>query len=379
MLLVVAVVAGLAIVKTTQIRRLIHFGQAAKAAGPPPESVAAAVASRSAWPTTLRAVGSVATIKGVTLSNEVAGVVTRIRFASGAAVKAGDVIVELDANVENAQLHAAIARRDLAQSNLARTRALVQGGALAGTQLDADQAAFDVAQADIGSLTAQIARKLARAPFDGTLGIVTVNPGQYLGPGTPLCVIEATGANYVDFTLPQQESGKVAPGTPVRLAISGATGAAAQTLSGAVAVIDPNVDPVSRTLKLRARADDPGRVLKPGMFVDVAVVLPETRQVVTVPVTSVVRAAYGDSVFVLERAHGGGPPAEGAGPPGEIARQQFVRLGETRGDFVVVEQGLEGGQRVVSAGAFKLRNGARVSIDPGAQASASAAPRPENR
>lgn len=376
---VLAVVATLAIVKVAQIRSLIRFGAAAKESGPPPEAVASAVAQREDWATTLKAVGSVATTKGITLSNEVAGVVTKIHFASGAVVKRGDVLLELDANVENAQLHAAIARRDLAETTLVRTRALVSGGALAATQLDADQAGFDVAKADISSLVAQIARKLVRAPLDGKLGIVLVNPGQYLSPGTSLAVIEATAGNYVDFTLPQQESGKVAAGVQVRLAISGASGAASDTLGGAVEVIDPNVDPIARALRLRARADDPAGKLKPGMFIDVAVVLPETRAVVTVPVTAVVRAAYGDSVFVLDGAHGGGPPAAGSAPKGEIARQQFVRLGELRGDFVVVEQGLAAGQRVVSAGAFKLRNGARVTIDPGVQVHPQAEPRPENR
>ncbi len=366
---VVAIVAGLALVKVAQIRLLIGTGKAAQAAGPPPEHVATARATEARWETLLKAVGSVATMRGVTISSEVPGVITRIRFESGAHVEKGDPLLELDANVERAQLAASSARRALAATTLARTESLVATGSLPRTQLETDRSAFAVAAADAAALAAQIERKIVRAPFAGKLGIRAVNLGQYLNPGTPITDLESTDAQYVDFSVPQEHLAVVKPGTKVRLAVRGVEG----LVGGTVGAIDPTVDPVARALNVRASTPDPSHVLRPGMFVDVAVVLPEQRGVIALPATALLHASFGDSVFVIEQRAGPG------GAPAKFVRQQFVRAGEMRGDFVAIEQGVQAGDEVVVAGAFKLRNGARVEVDEHAAQPASSAPRPENR
>jgi membrane fusion protein (multidrug efflux system) len=145
------------------------------------------------------------------------------------------------------------------------------------------------------------------------------------------------------------------------------------TLEGSVTAIDPTVDPVTRSLRVRATAPDKGDKLRPGMFVRVAVVLPTKRSVVTVPVTAIVHASYGNSVFVLEDK-----PAPD-GKPTKMARQQFVRTGETRGDFAAVEDGLKGGEEVIIAGAFKVRNGGRVIVNNDVKPNPQLEPRPMNR
>lgn len=362
-----AIVAAIAAVKAKQIGSLIKFGKAAAAAGPPPEAVGTAVSRDDTWESTLSATGSVESAKGVALSLEVPGTVTAIHFESGATVKKGDVLVELETKVERAQLASATTRRQLAESTLTRNKELVEKGVLASASLESDQAAFDTATSDIAALQAQIARKTLRAPFDGKLGIRAVNLGQYLNPGTSVTALETTESEYVDFTLPQASLGKVAMGTPVRFAIEGQGG----TLDGSISAIDPTVDPVTRSLKLRANAADPQKKLRPGMFVQVSVVLPEKRKVVSIPSPAVVHASYGDSVFVVAPAPDG--------KPGRIARQQFVRAGDMRGDFVAIENGLKAGEEVVVAGAFKLRNGAPIAVDNSVQPAASLTPKPENR
>jgi membrane fusion protein (multidrug efflux system) len=264
------------------------------------------------------------------------------------------VLVQLDASVEGAQLASATARRRLAESTLTRNKALVAAGTLAGSQLDADEAALKTAEADIAMLDAQIARKIVRAPFAGTLGMRTVNLGQYLNPGTPLTVLQADDAQFIDFTLPQEHLAELAVAMPVRITIDGAP---PTTLDGSIAAIDPTVDPITRSIKLRATSASGVDKIRPGMFVNVSVVLPQKRDVVSVPATSIVHAAYGDSVFIVEDK----PGSEGT--PIKIVRQQFVRTGESRGDFVAIEEGVHAGQEIVVAGAFKLRNGAPVSIN----------------
>ena len=203
-LVVLAILAG---TKFAQISSLIRAGKAAEAAGPPPEAVATEVASAASWDAVMDAVGSVAAARGVTLSTESAGVVRAIRFESGAKVRAGQVLVELDTSVERAQLASLNARRDLAETNASRTRQLVQDGAYTKAQLDNDDAQLKTVSADAGALKAQIERKMVRAPFAGKLGIREVNLGQFVNPGTPITVLESLESVFVDFTIPQQDAG----------------------------------------------------------------------------------------------------------------------------------------------------------------------------
>jgi len=358
------VVGGLAFVKLSQISMLIGMGEAMAQAGPPPEAVSTTPAAQQTWEASLRAVGTVASAKGVQISSEVPGVVKKIGFDSGTLVKKGDVLVVLDSRVERAQLSSAQVRRELATTNVKRSRTLGAAGAESQAQLDTDENALAQASAEIEVLRAQIARKTIRAPFSGRLGIRAVNLGQYLNPGTAITTLEAIGGAYVDFELPQQHQGDVATGLPVRVSVEGMPDLSAH---GTVTAISPNVDPTTRTLKLRAQVEhgehDDDK-LQPGMFVRVEVVLPAERKVVAVPLTAVLHAPYGDSVFVVEDLPADAPASQGpSGEPVVQARQQFVRLGERRGDFVSVLEGVEPGQVLVSAGAFKLRNNSPIYVD----------------
>ncbi len=366
----VLVLGALAYVKTAQIKQLIGFGKAMEKSGPPPESVGSALAKEQSWEGSLGSVGTVAPVKGVSISNDAPGVVTKISFESGAVVKPGAVLVELDSAVERAQMAQATVRKELAEKTLKRTRELVASGALPQAQLDADQSTLSSAEADLGLLQAQVARKIVRAPFGGRLGIRAVNVGQYLNPGTPLTTLEAADAVYVDFTLPQQEAASV--GMAVRIAVEGA---GEKDRDGTITAIDPSVDSVSRTTRLRASVPNADDALRPGMFVKVSVLLPKRQSFVTVPATSVVHASFGDSVFVLED-----PPAGdvGDGPKTKIARQQFVRTGEARGDFVAILDGVKADEEVVSAGAFKLRNKARVVVNNDGGIQPELSPTPDN-
>jgi membrane fusion protein (multidrug efflux system) len=372
------VIGGLSTVKYKQISMLISMGHAMEKSGPPPEAVGTSLAKADSWQEALDSVGSVTPARGVTVSNDAAGIVSAIHFESGDIVREGAVLIELDSNVERSQLAAAEARRELAQINAGRTRALVASDALPRAQQDSDEAVVKTSRGDLGALRAQIARKIVRAPFSGKLGIRQVNLGQYLNPGTAITTLEATDTVFVDFTLPQQRLKEVSLGMPVRTVIEGeGTGAT----DGAIKAIDPSIDAVTRSIKLRAGLDNRDQKLLPGMFARVSVILPGMHDVVTVPVSAIVRASFGDSVFVVEdRKDEGGNVVKGPdGAPGKMVRQQFVRLAETRGDFVAVAQGVTAGQEVVTAGAFKLRNGVPVRVDNGVQAKADIAPHPENR
>jgi membrane fusion protein (multidrug efflux system) len=372
-----AVLLGLGSVKFKQISGLIHAGELAQQAGPPPEVIGTTVAKEDAWEGTLSAVGSVTAVRGVTVSNESPGVVTAIHFESGQLVRAGQVLVELDTSVERAQLASAQARKDLATVGASRSRQLISAEAVSKAQLDGDEASLKTASADHGALQAQIDRKTVRAPFSGRVGIRTVNLGQYLNPGTPLTVLESLGSVYADFSLPQQYLGDLKVGTPVRVAIAGASG---PDFTGSIGAIDPTIDVNTRTIKMRASIPNKQDRLRPGMYVNVTVVRGAPAKVIIAPSTAVVHASYGDSVFVVEDKKGeGGAPVKGMdGKPAKVARQQFVRLGVSRGDFVAVIDGIKAGQELVTAGAFKLRNGSGVIVNNSIKPSPSIQPHVDN-
>jgi membrane fusion protein, multidrug efflux system len=392
---ILVVIVVLVALKGAQIGKLIAFGKQMEASGPPPEAVSTALADDQAWEELLTSIGSVATAKGVALSTDVAGVVTRITFESGATVKQGEIVAELESGVERAQLASALARKSLAETTLKRTLGLARSGSISPAQVDADQSQLATATRDAEAVQAQIARKTIRAPFAGRLGIRQVNQGQYLNPGTPVTVLETADAAHVDFSLPQQRLSEVAVGMPARITITGSEdapftpnkagdgtgerGAAVATieLEGKVAAVDPNVDPATRNVKLRADIDGNAAQLRPGMFVNVAVVLPKKANIVAVPATAIVHAPYGDSVFIVEDKKTESGAA--ASPPSKVARQQFVKVGQARGDFVSVLKGVKAKEEIVVAGGFKLRNNWPVTVDNKNQPVPHLNPHPENR
>jgi len=256
---------------------------------------------------------------------------------------------------------------------VARTRGLFAGKVVTQQQLEADEAQLKTASAEVETLEAQIARKTVRAAFAGRLGIRTVNLGQYVGPGVTLTTLEALDSVFVDFTLPQQTLGSINVGMPVRITVEGEHGLNAD---GNVSAIDPSIDATTRTIRVRASVPNGEQKLRPGMFAAVTVVLPKRDSTVGIPAMAVVHATYGDSVFVVEPA-----PATGEAAPANVklARQQFVKLGESRGDFVAVLDGVNDGQELVTAGAFKLHNGSKIAVDNSVKLDPQVAPTPPNR
>ena len=374
---VLALLGGLAGIKAAQIKSLIAYGHAAVAAGPPPEVVGTRKAEQQTWENRLFSVGTVAPARGVTVSNDAPGVISAIKFQSGQTVQHGQVLVELDSRVERAQLVSLHSQLGLARVSAERARALFKENAVPKAQLDSAESTLESAAANAAALHAQIDRKIVRTPFDGRLGIRLVNLGQYLNPGTAITDLQSTDTNFVDFTLPQQQLKQIAVGMLVRIN-EGLPGPRAEAV---VAAIDPTLDPVTRSGRVRAALRKMESTISPGMFVNVSVVLPEKRNVTVVAATSLIHASFGDSVFaVQERTDDKGVSVAGLdGKAALLARQQFVKTGEARGDFVEIVEGVKQGQEIVAQGAFKLRNSAPVRVNNSVKVEPQLAPRPENR
>jgi membrane fusion protein (multidrug efflux system) len=347
---IIGLLAVLVGIKAGQIGSMIATG---KSFTPPPESVTSAPVEATEWQPSNPASGSVVAVHGVTLGAELPGTVREVAFDSGAWVRQGALLIRLDTSSEEAQLVGARADATLARLALERARSLRQSDVNTPADLDGAEARSAQAGAAVAGLEAAIAKKTIRAPFAGRIAIRQIEVGQVVTPGTPVASLQSVDPTFVDFWLPQQALSTLQVGQLVRLQTDTWPGL---SWEGRLTTINPEIDPATRNVRLRATFPNGDGRLRPGMFAGVEVLSANRQAVLLVPATSAVYAPYGDSVFVLESV------SEPGKPPATVARQRFVRLGERRGDLVAVVSGLKAGETVVSSGAFKLRNGVTVVV-----------------
>ena len=337
-------VIAIVVVKASQIKFLMEqeFVQ-------PPQVVTSADVLEGDWEEIVYAPGEIEAVKGVMVSAQLEGEVAEILFESGSVVTLGDVLVKQDITTELAQLESANSALSLADKSFARAKPLLASKDISQEDYDVFESEYLQAKAQVSSIETTIAKKNVAAPFDGQLGISAIDVGQYLSPGQQIVTLQDTSKILVNFSVPQRDANRIKIGQPVRIRseinFDG-------VLIGEVKAVAPLADQFTRSVSIQAQVENPERFLKPGMFVDVDVVVSSSVPVKMIPVSAVLNATYGDTVFVIK--------SEGETLTIE---QTFVRLGASQGDFISVEQGLDIGDRVVSSGLFKLFNGQSVVID----------------
>jgi membrane fusion protein (multidrug efflux system) len=364
--LFLAIVFGFGFVKFTQIQGFITMSKSG-AFEPPPTAVTTDVAKQSEWQPTLESVGTATAVNGVTVSTDLAGIVRQIAFESGNKVKAGDLLVRLDTTQEEAQLHQSEAQRDFLLVTLKRDKDLVEKHAISQSDYDNAEAAYRQGQAAVDQFNALIARKTLRAPFDGVAGIRQVNLGQYLREGDPIVALQAFDPIYVNFSLPQQDLGKLAVGQPVALQVDAFAG---QSFDGAITAINSMVDQATRNIQVQATFKNPDWRLRPGMFAKVSVIMTEKQNVVAIPATAIHYAPYGDSIFVVSELK------DPQGKEYKGVKEQFIKIGQSRGDMIAIVSGLKPGEEVVTSGVFRLKSGAHVSVNNQIKPGSDLAPNP---
>ena len=360
----VILIAVLAAVKARQIGAMIDQG---KKFVLPPEPVTTAIVKAESWETALTAVGTLTAVQGVTVAAELPGKVVKIAFNPGTPVNKGDLLLCQDTTSEEAQLPGAVAQANQARSDLERAVKMLAEKIISQANYDSAVATHEQALAQANGIRATIDKKTIRAPFSGRLGIRQVNLGQMLREGDPIVTLQSLNPIFVNFTLPQQQLAQVHLGLPVRVTCDALPGL---MIEGRITAVNPLVDSETRNIQLQATVANQAEKLRPGMFVTAAVGLPVRQAVLAIPATAVLYAPYGDSVFVVADD----PKQKG----GKTLRQQFVRLGEKRGDFVAVTGGIKQGENIVSTGVFKLRNGQAVVVDNRLAPPFQQSPKPEN-
>ncbi|MCU7943512.1 MAG: efflux RND transporter periplasmic adaptor subunit [Candidatus Thiodiazotropha sp. (ex Cardiolucina cf. quadrata)] len=336
----------------------------------PPETVTSDQVRSQRWPNTVRATGSLVAVQGVIVTAELGGKIEEIAFESGDRVKQDDLLVRIDVSAEQAQLRSAEAAAKLARINLDRNRDLRANKTVSQADLDTAEANFKQATAQVDNVRATIAKKTLRAPFAGQLGLRQVNLGQIVEQGTPVVTLQTIDPIYVDFSLPQQQFSILEPGTEVHVTTDAAP---EKVFSGRIIAVNPEIDQMTRSVRVRATLSNQSELLRPGMFANVEVMLSDDEEVLAIPATAVLYAPYGDTVFVIDEVDD-----EKSGGKQLVLRQQVIRLGATRGDFVAVVTGLEEEEKVVTSGVFKLRPKMAVIVDNALAPEAKMEPAPEN-
>ncbi|MDI6948795.1 efflux RND transporter periplasmic adaptor subunit [Serratia sp. Se-RSmG] len=319
----------------------------------PPAKVAVAPAVQTDFPVALAGIGSLEATRQVMVAAEVDGRVAQILFTPGEAVKAGQLLVQLNDAPEQGELARLQAQARNARALLDRTRRLVPLQAATREQLDQAVADHEQAAADVRRVQALIDQKRIRAPFDGVLGVRRVNLGQFARAGDPLVSLTDASSLYANLTLPEQALGALRVGQPVAVTVDAHAG---REFPGKVTTVEPQVDPGTRTVRVQALLANPDGALSAGMYAQARIGLPDRPDVITVPETAVSYSAYGDSVYVVT------PPEAAAAAP--TVRQAYVKTGERLRGRVVVTEGLKAGDRVVTSGQLRLHNGAAVEILP---------------
>lgn len=316
---------------------------------PPPPVVAGATVKRDEWQSSLSGVGSLVAVAAVEVSSEIEGKVKAIHFESGQTVKRGQLLLELDASTDAAELKGLEASQRLEQAKFERSQRLIARNFISKSDYDLNKATLDEAKAAVEAKKAVIAKKQLFAPFSGQLGIRKVNPGQYLAPGDGIVQLQQLQPIYADFTLPEQQLAAL----HIKQAVTLTVQAYPDTVfNGSISAMNTGIDIATRSVKLRATLDNDGQLLRPGMFADVRVSLNENKSVLTVPDTAISYNPYGDSVFLIE-----------SGKQGYTVKLKQVVTGETRDGRVEIVKGLNENDQVVSAGQVKLRNGMGVELD----------------
>ncbi len=354
-------------VKAAQIASLMAMGDAMM---PPPTVVSSVTVTEQEWEQTLQSVGTLEAKQGVVVSADVPGRVTEILFSAGSEVKKGEPLIRQDTSSERAQLRAAEASVLLAKANLDRVESLLKKSVSSQSEFDTASARYKEAVAVADNIRTIIEKKTVKAPFDGRLGIRLVNVGSDLGSGTPIVSLQAVNPIMVNFSIPQRQFSQLQVGLPVHLESDAVPG---EVFKGSISVVDPQVDTLTRSVRVQATLENQDKKLLPGMFAKVKVVLPEKKKVLAVPSTAISFATFGDSLYVIQET-----PAEGDKAASFTLKQKFIRIGETRGDFISIEKGIEANETVVGNGVFKLHNGMTVVINNEALPEYQLSPTPED-
>ncbi len=327
-----------------------EMGQFMKNRKFPPVSVSVAVSKIGNWQPYIHTIGNVSAINSVNVTTQVAGQVNGIYFKSGEFVHKNQVLVTLDDSLQIAQLKQYKSQFIADKFNYEQYKKAYAQNAVSKASYISMLSTLKQNEAQIAQAEVTISDMTIRAPFSGIVGIrnsSSVNLGQYIQPGANIIPLYSINPIYIDFTMPQNDLHSLKVNQKVKIELDSYN----KIFYGRIKTISIDVNTVSRNITARVIVDNQGMYLRPGMFVTGRVLLPLIHNVVTVPATAITYNPYGDFVYVVVKKNGV-----------NIVKTDYVKTGEERNGVVVILKGLKAGEKVVTAGQVKLRNGIPVAI-----------------
>ena len=364
--ILLGLIVGFNLLKTFMFNRFMS------SMGMPPATVTTIVVEKQEWQPKMNSVGNIRAFRGVDLSTEVGGLVVNVPIKSGIDVKEGDLLIKLNDSADVAQLSSLSAMADLAKVINERDKAQLTIQAISKNVYDTSTADMKAKQAQVEQQKALIAKKNLKAPFSGRVGIVTINPGQYVNPGDKLLTLQTIDPIFVDFTLPQSSAANIEVGQTIELQVDAFK---EPVFIGKITAISPKVELSTRNIQIEGQIKNPDKKLLPGMFANVNINLGDKVELLTLPQTAVTYNPYGSTVFIAKKTN------RLDKNKAEImeAQQVFVTTGPTRGDQVAIMKGLEPGMIVITSGQLKLKNGTPLIINNSALPANSPDPKPQEQ
>jgi membrane fusion protein (multidrug efflux system) len=338
--------------------------------GLPPATVSTMVVETTAWQPKLSSVGNVRAFRGVELSTEIGGLVQTVPIKSGMDVKEGELLIKLNDASDVAQLNSLKAQADLAKVINERDKQQLAIQAISKNVFDTSKADAKSKQAQVEQQTALVAKKNLKAPFSGRVGIVMINPGQFVNPGDKLLTLQTLDPIFVDFNLPQSNAEQIQVGQEIVVTTDAFKGA---SFTGKITAVSPKVDTNTRNIQIEAQLANPDKKILPGMFANVNIKLGDEVKMLTLPQTAVTYNPYGSTIFIAKPTG----KKDKQGKPALEAQQVFVTTGPTRGDQVAILKGVEEGATVVTSGQLKLKNGTPLIVNNKVLPSNSPNPQPQ--
>ncbi len=319
----------------TVIYRLTHFN-------PPMPSdpvVSTVLVSAKNWQPLIKATGTLTAHQGIMMKSEAEGRVEHLHFQSGQDVRVGQILLELENDIQKANLAAAKVQLTLSQLKFKRIDTLFKKHIVTRADLDQAEADKQANQAAVKKTQAELAQTIIKAPFDGRLGISNVNIGEYVEKAKNIINLMNIDTLYVDFSVPEVYLNQLQKGQTVELR---STSYPDKVFYGEILVIETAIDATTRNLAVRALMLNHEHLLLPGNFVEVNVLTGKPKSVLTIPQTAIVYSTQGNYVFIVEQHH---------------AKKALISLGEQMGQSIVITSGLKVGDEIVSAGTNKIHPG----------------------
>ncbi len=338
--------------------------------GLPPATVSTMVIATEPWQPKLTSVGNIRAFRGVDLSTEIGGLVLTVPIKSGMDVKEGDLLIKLNDASDVAQLNSLRALADLAKVINERDRQQLAIQAISKNVFDTSKADAKSKQAQVEAQIALVAKKNLKAPFSGRVGIVAINPGQFVNPGDKLFTLQTLDPIFVDFNLPQSNAEQIQVGQEITVTTDAFKD---KSFTGKITAVSPKVDANTRNIQVEAQIANPDKKILPGMFANVNIQLGEEVKLLTMPQTAVTYNPYGSTVFIAKPTG----KKDKQGNPALEAQQVFVTTGLTRGDQVSILKGVEEGATIVTSGQLKLKNGTPLIVNNKVQPANSPNPKPQ--